>query len=125
MGHGSLEQLRCTQCLWTEQVQDYSGLEAPLPTCPACGGVVRPCVVLFDEMLPADAKALYGRELDRGFDLVVSIGTSSLFPYITLPIAQAVLRGARSVEINPGDTSVSDLVDLKIRLGASEALSGL
>ncbi len=77
--HGDVHKLACTRCMYRDQVEDYARLAIP-PRCPACGEIVRPEVVLFGEMLPADAIAALGRELDRGFDLVVSIGTTSVFP---------------------------------------------
>ena len=63
------EWFRCT-------VKDYAHLEIP-PACPKCGGLVRPLVVLFGEMLPPQAVSMLRRELRTGFDLVVSVGTTS------------------------------------------------
>jgi hypothetical protein len=75
-------------CEFTERVKDYAHL-APCPSCPQCGSVVRPEVVLFEELLPPGKVAVMEREFTRGFDLVFSIGTSSLFPYITAPVLEA------------------------------------
>lgn len=119
--HGDVHDLDCTACEWTTAVDHYGGLE-PLPKCPRCGSVVRPRVVLFGEWLPQRAVAQLHTQLEQGFDLVFSVGTSSLFPYIAQPVVQADLLGARSVEINPGETPVSDLAHLRLRLGAAEAM---
>ncbi|HYO66434.1 MAG TPA: NAD-dependent protein deacylase [Archangium sp.] len=122
--HGDVHDLRCTQCDFTERVVDYSHL-APCPSCPQCGSVVRPEVVLFEELLPPEKVAVMEREFARGFDLVFSIGTSSLFPYITAPVVDAVERQRPTVEINPGRTQLSEVVDVHLQLGAVAACEAL
>lgn len=122
--HGDFHDLSCTGCDHAETVQDYRDL-APLPRCPGCGGVLRPAVILFEEMLPMDKLARLQLELVKGFDVVLSIGTSSLFPYIAAPVLEARRRGRPSIEINPGTSGVSDLVDLRIPAGAAAALSAI
>jgi len=122
--HGNLHDLRCTSCRWRDRVADYEGVTLP-PACPACGRVVRPAVVLFGEMLPDEAVRRLEKELARGFDAVFSIGTTSVFPYISAPISIARSSGKGTVEINPGETEVSDLVDVRIRAGAKDALEAI
>lgn len=119
--HGDLHQLRCIRCDFREELEDFSHLDVP-PFCPRCDEVVRPDVVLFGEDLPVEKLALLGREMARGFDLVFSVGTSSLFPYIASPVLRAKRSGVPTVEINPGLTEVSDVIDLRITSGAALAL---
>jgi NAD-dependent deacetylase len=119
--HGDLHTLLCTGCGWRENVENYSHLSCP-PRCPQCDRVIRPNVVLFDEMLPLDQLAILDRELKHGFDLVISVGTSSRFAYIAEPLELAREAGARTLEINPGVSQVSDLVELKISAGAAAVL---
>jgi excinuclease ABC subunit B len=88
------------------------------PFCPRCHAPVRPRVVLFGEVLPSAAIQHLYAELDQGFDLVFSIGTTSVFPYIAGPVAQASQTGIPTVEINPGETHVSRFVDYKLTSGA-------
>lgn len=122
--HGDVHHLSCTRCDWAEAVADYAHLPA-LPTCPDCGHVIRPDVVLFGEMLPEAAVATLLRELARGFDVVFSIGTSSQFPYITGPVVDLGQRGAVTVEVNPGRTDLSQAVDLRLAMGAADAMTAL
>lgn len=122
--HGDMHKLICVNCLWRRTVRDYSGIEIP-PKCPKCSGAVRPEVVFFGEMLPQDKLSILDRELRRGFDIYFSIGTSSVFPYISGPIVAARGSGKPTVEINPEDTEVSPLVDIKLRMRASQALDAL
>lgn len=120
--HGTMRRMRCTQCPVSEAVDDYSQLKLP-PYCSRCGGVQRPDVVLFDEYLPAAAVATLERELQQGFDLYLSIGTSSAFPYILQPILRARALGLPTIEINPAaETELSRLVSIHLPLRAAVAL---
>lgn len=125
--HGDVHALYCAaRCGWSERVQDYRHLgDALPPRCPACGEVIRPDVVLFGEMLPEAKLARLQAELEAGPELIFSVGTSSLFPYIAQPVLLAKRLGARAVEINPGRTQVSGAVDLRMRSGAAATLEAI
>jgi NAD-dependent deacetylase len=122
--HGDFSRLRCTGCGLERVVDGYADLEIP-PHCHQCGGAIRPDVVLFGELLPADKVRTLQVELARGFDAVLSIGTSSLFPYIVEPVVAAARAGRFTAEINPAETLVSAVVDVRLPMGASAALGEL
>lgn len=122
--HGNVHRLKCTKCHWNTEVPDYANLDVP-PSCPECHHTIRPEVVLFEEMLPEHALHCLFRELEAGFDLVFSVGTSSLFPYITAPVIQMAQRGALTVEINPEPTSISNFVQYAIQAPAGEVFTAL
>ena len=122
--HGDIHELYCTGCNHRERVEDYGGLTIP-PSCGKCGVLVRPAVVLFNEMLPTAAVARLQVEIGRGFDVVFSIGTTSVFPYIAEPIVIARRSGTPTVEINPGDSQVSAIVDIRLRERARVALEAI
>ncbi len=122
--HGNVHELRCPRCTWTRTVEDFSELDIP-PSCPECAAVVRPDVVLFEEMLPDRAVEQLRDELGRGFDVVFSVGTSSLFPYISQPVLMAAMRGIPTVEINPSETDVSPFVRHRVRARAAAALEAI
>ncbi len=122
--HGNLHDLHCTRCSYRTRVPDYSGLELP-PSCPSCGAVIRPGVVLFGEQLPASEVERLLHELERGFDIVFSVGTTSVFPYIAQPVMQARARGIPTVEINPETTVLTDVFDFHIAERAAVALDEL
>ena len=122
--HGNLHDLRCTRCPWRTSVSDYAQLAMPAD-CPECRGLVRPDVVLFGEPLPDSALSALEEELARGFDVVFAIGTSALFPYIARPILVAKSEGVPTIEINPGKTDLSDIVDYRIRASAKTALKAI
>ena len=122
--HGNLSQLHCPQCGWSSPMPPLPTLP-PVPRCPECAGITRPPVVLFGEALPEAEVARYEAELRRGFGVVVSVGTSSLFPYIAAPIQLIQSAGGLAAEINPAPTVVSPAVDLRIRGSAAASLDHL
>lgn len=122
--HGNLHGLSCTACSFRIAVEDYGRLTIP-PCCPECRAVLRPDVVLFGEMLPAETLAVFAEEMNSGFDAVLSIGTTSVFPYIAGPIELARRRGWPTVEINPGESRVSHLVDVRLSMGAAAAMDAI
>lgn len=128
--HGDLRELHCTACAYERFVEDYRDLgpqreEPGVPACPECGAVVRPRVVLFGEMLPSKSLRDYDSELGRGFGAVVSVGTTSLFPYIAQPVIEAARGGVPAIEINPTPTLVSDACSVVVRAGAALALHAI
>jgi len=122
--HGTVHRLRCTECPHSRRVPDFSGMQIP-PECPVCGGVMRPDVVLFGEMLSRHAIGRLEGVLSHGVDLVISIGTTSVFPYIAEPVWWARQAGVPTVQINPGDSEVSHLVTHRLHMRAAEAMSEL
>lgn len=138
--HGNLHQLQCPTCGKQTIVESYAQFDDPRveipPTCEECGGPVRPAVVLFDEYLGDDTVSTYEDWLgmsmmnlmftwgadrprdERPFDVSISIGTSALFAYVNA----AALSGRRTIEINPTETNLSGLVDVRVPAGATEAL---
>ena len=122
--HGDIHDLYCTRCDYAATVADYSELDLP-PSCPRCHARVRPRVVLFGEVLPSHAIQHLYAELDQGFDLVFSIGTTSVFPYIAGPVVQASQMGVPTVEINPTDTNVTRFVDYKLTSGAATSMRAI
>ena len=119
--HGDLHDLRCTQCDYHVMVPDYAGLALP-PLCPRCQGNLRPAVVLFGEEVPEEKLARLWYEFAVGFDVVFSVGTSSLFEYIAAPVELARAAGIATVEINPETTAVTSEVKVKISGGAASVL---
>lgn len=122
--HGSLRSVRCTSCTYRTESPRYADwTPGEVPRCPKCAGVLRPDVVLFGEALPTDAVKTLERELTHGFEVVVSIGTSSAFPYIQAPIELARQHQDRTFEINPEPTLISRMVDEHIAARAGDVLS--
>ena len=92
--HGSLFRTRCTR---DGAIADASGPFTELPPRCACGGLLRPDVVWFGEMLPPGAFERATREVANA-DLLLVIGTSG----VVYPAAGLVsMHDGLSIEINP------------------------
>ena len=122
--HGNMRSLSCSACDLRVFVDNLDEFDIP-PRCSACSAILRPDVVLFGEMLPVEALSRLHRELGIGFGLVVSVGTSSVFPYIQEPLLAARRLGVPTIEINPTETVLSTAVDYRLALGAAQALDAI
>ncbi|WAH57463.1 NAD-dependent protein deacylase [Pseudomonas silvicola] len=123
--HGQLAPLFCRACGAVSD--DLAGvLGQPLPPrCKGCNGVLRPPVVLFEEMLPQGAiEALY-QQVGKGFDAVLVIGTTASFPYIHAPIAETRAAGGFAIEINPLRSGLSASMDVFFESRALEVMPKL
>lgn len=126
--HGSLAAHRCEACAAPYDrpitVPDHAVDRVDPPSCPECGGSVRPGVVWFGEMLPMDAWE-HALQLVGQADLVLVVGTSGIVhPAAGLP---GIARGAGAlvVEVNPVETEISDLAHHVVRDTAAVALPAL
>jgi NAD-dependent deacetylase len=117
--HGDIWMVRCVEC--GAERQDW---RAPLPEIPPrceCGGLLRPGVVWFGE--PLDAAVWTGAErASTAADVFLVIGTSAIvYPAAGL-IDAAKIGGAKLVEINPDETSYSEMIEYVLRGRAGEIL---
>ena len=119
--HGNLHNLRCDHCGFRKSVATFNEIDIP-PGCDTCTKMMRPDVVLFDEMLLTGAIEHLGRQWDQGFDIVFSIGTTSVFPYIAEPVVFASRSGLPTIEINPTETTVTQFCDHRLPVSAAIAL---
>lgn len=111
--HGSLNSPRCIDCsavhespLPSEPLPE-AGIRIEPPRCTRCNGYVRPGVVWFGEMLPAEAwtNALAAA---KDCDFFLSIGTSGIvYPAAELPFA-ALANSATVVHVNPVQFAISN-----------------
>jgi NAD-dependent deacetylase len=123
--HGSLFHDRCTRCQYRAEggVVDATSLET-LPHCPECGGLMRPDVVWFGEMLPARAvEAAFAAAAEAEACLV--IGTSGAV-YPAAGVAHtAKAAGASVVIVDPGPTELDGLADVRLTGAAGDLVPRL
>jgi NAD-dependent deacetylase len=120
--HGNIIENYCSRC---KQPHEYIYAANPTqnepPRCTYCGGMIRPAVVWFGEMLPVDALEA-ASEAACGCDVMFSIGTSAeVYPAAGLPL-EAKRNGALFIEVNPNDTALTRYADVKISAPSGEAL---
>jgi NAD-dependent deacetylase len=105
--HGNIERNYCIKCknIFSEEPDFSKGV----PQC-TCGGLIRPDVVWFGELLPEDQFSA-SESAARNCDLFFIVGTSGVvYPAASL-ITLAKQSGARLAEINIEKTEISGLAD--------------
>jgi NAD-dependent deacetylase len=121
--HGNIERNYCIECKepWypVDEIE-----EAGVPHCKFCGGLIRPDVVWFGEMLPqevfASSEAAAGRS-----DVCIIAGTSAVvYPAVYIPIT-AKNAGSFLIEINIEPTEISRAVDFSIMGKSGEVIPKL
>jgi NAD-dependent deacetylase len=117
--HGNIRKNKCAKC---NRPTEWPRIFDPenLPTC-ECGGLLRPDVVWFGELLPAQIiEQAWSKAETR--ELFFSLGTSAVVqPAASLPLV-AKRGGAYVVEINPEDTPLSPMCDEVFRGPTGEIL---
>ncbi len=97
--HGNIGRVKCFAC--NRVAETFEDTDA-VPRCRACGGMLRPDVVWFGELLPPRALER-AQQAAAGCDVFLSIGTSNVVePAASLPWI-AARRGALVVVINMTD----------------------
>jgi NAD-dependent deacetylase len=118
--HGALHDLLCTRCEISTRHERFDRMDIP-PEC-ACGTVLRPDMPLFGEQLPADPFTRLQLEMDEGFDLVVAVGVTTMFPYLARPILVAKSEGIPTVVIVTQTTELSEVVDFRFKASPMRVL---
>ena len=123
--HGSLFHDRCARC--NRRVEggpvDASSLET-LPHCAECGGLMRPDVVWFGEMLPLRAvEAAFSAAGEAEACLVIGT-TGAVYPAAAVAHAAKAV-GASVVIVDPGPTDLDGIADVRLRGAAGEVVPGL
>jgi NAD-dependent deacetylase len=122
--HGSIRTSGCPGCGATyelDRVLEFLEAGEGAPHCDACSAVLKPGVVFFDELLPADA-------IDRAFELagrarlLLVVGTSlEVWPVAELP-DETLDSGGRVAVVNQAPTRIDDRAELVLREPAGAVL---
>lgn len=107
--HGSLRRTKCTRCAVVED-RGLADL-GERPTCPKCGGFLRPDIVWFHEPLPEDIWEA-GQTAAHECNVLLVVGTSAVvYPAASvIPIAKA--NNATVIECNLTRTEASHAADI-------------
>ncbi len=116
--HGNIARNKCFECsrIYEKEINP----DDPLPHC-ECGGMIRPDVVWFGEMLPHDIlQAAY--DASERAELFFAVGTSAVVqPAASLPLV-AARRGALVVEVNIEPTGLTPVADIFLEGKSGEIL---
>lgn len=121
--HGSIATSTCMQCDAAYTVEQVDSLfnEAGIAECESCSGPVKPDVVLFGELLPADAMAR-AQQLAKEAELMLCVG-SSLVVHPVAGLPQLTLeQGGKLAIVTKGSTPYDGAAELKLEGEVDEEL---
>jgi NAD-dependent deacetylase len=121
--HGSIRTSSCPGCGARYELDEVLALldATDAPRCPSCAEVLKPDVVFFGELLPAEAidRAF---ELARAARLLLVVGsTLEVHPVAGLPL-ETLARGGALAIVNKGPTALDRRADLRIEGSAGDVL---
>lgn len=122
--HGNSTYAKCLDC---EQRHELDGIFArfeqdeSLPSCEACGGIVKTATISFGQAMPALAMER-AEQLTADCDLFIVLGSSlSVYPAAGFP-EYAIRNGAKLAIINRDPTALDPAADLVINEGIGKTL---
>ncbi|RGD60147.1 NAD-dependent deacetylase [Kitasatospora xanthocidica] len=125
--HGTARETQCLRCrVVGPMAEALARVEAgePDPACRACGGILKPRVVMFGENLDPEVLG-QADAIVRACDVFIAVGTSlQVFPVAALPL-DAVRSGAELIIVNGEPTPYDGAAAEVIREPISRALPEL
>ena len=124
--HGSIRTSTCPGCGASYPLARVVELleDGGAPACPACGAMLKPDVVFFGELLPAEA-------IDRAFELareaalLLVVGSAlEVYPVSGLPLETLEAGGDLAI-VNRGPTALDMRATLKVDGSAGEVLAAV
>ncbi|MGQ0551035.1 MAG: SIR2 family NAD-dependent protein deacylase [Armatimonadota bacterium] len=121
--HGNLREAVCTAC---GEVRPIGVIRAALdagtlPRCPDCAGILKPNVVLFEDVLPMRAW-LAAEQAARAGDVMLIVGSSlQVYPAASLP-EETLDAGGRLIIVNREPTPFDSRAAVAIHGEAAEIL---
>lgn len=126
--HGSIASCSCLDCGESVDIEEVGSLLARaadgVPRCAECAQPLKPDVVLFGELLSADALER-ARELCEGADVLLCVGSSlEVHPVAGLPRLTHA-RGGRLAILTQGNTPLDRIAAVRLRGDVVEDLAAL
>ena len=125
--HGSIDHCVCPECgcrVPLDEVLELLEAAPGAPECRACIQALKPDVVLFGELLPAEAMA-DAHALAREADLMLCVGSSlEVFPVATLP-GVTLEAGGRLAIVTQGPTAYDADADVKLTGDVADELQAV
>jgi NAD-dependent deacetylase len=124
--HGSIRTSSCLACGRQASLDEVLRMleHAPAPACGNCGSILKPDVVMFGELLPAEA-IMRATELAESARLLLVVGSSlAVYPVADLP-GRTLAAGGQLAIVNREPTSYDAEASLAIHAGAGETLAAV
>jgi NAD-dependent deacetylase len=122
--HGSIRTSSCLACGERASFDEVVRLleQAPAPSCPGCGSILKPDVIMFGEYLPEQAFER-ASELARRARLLLVVGSSlNVYPIADLP-QETLAAGGKLAIVNREPTPFDGEADLVVHAAAGRTLS--
>ncbi len=122
--HGDIFTGTCVDCYTVYRSAEFHAqfIDAGrIPTCPRCGGIVKPNVILFGEALPVHALMAAKRAVANCDVLLIAGSSLEVAPAADLPML-ARSRQAHVIIVNQGPTYMDNYCDVLIRDDVAAAL---
>jgi NAD-dependent deacetylase len=122
--HGSIRSASCQVCEASYQLEQVEGLfdEEGVAVCAACTSLVKPDVILFGELLPAEAMA-EAEALAARADLLLCVGSSlEVYPVAELP-SVTLARGGELAIVTKSPTPYDPDAAVRLEGDVAEELS--
>jgi NAD-dependent deacetylase len=121
--HGTFAWQRCMECNTHVKTRHVDTNEIP-PRCD-CGGILRPNVIFFGEMIP-QAAHWRSQQVATDCDVMLVIGTSAVVQPAALMPVVAKESGAKIIEINQESTLLTgDISDYLIKGPAGDVMNSI
>ena len=125
--HGSMDTLTCPTCRRVYPLSQFRQAfleQGELPRCQPCRQILKPDIVLFEEMLPAHTWLAAEKHCEQA-DVVLVAGSSlTVMPAAGLPLT-AVERGAALILVNPTPTYLDEQAAVILNQDVAEVLPAI
>lgn len=125
--HGSVSSVTCSRCARrsaSDQMWRQFFADGRVPLCPHCGGVLKPDVVLFGELLPQQVLLVAQREVERCDVLLVAGSSLEVYPAAELP-SRALRNGATIIVVNYEPTYIDSSARVVLHQDVAQALPAI
>ena len=127
--HGHMRQMTCINCFKEYDSapilkEHFESEKIEVPRCPACGGALKPDVILFGEQLPMQV-FIKAQQAVRKADLMLVAGSSlEVHPVADFP-GQVRRQGGQVIIVNKERTVQDDIASVVIRGDVAEILPAI
>jgi len=125
--HGHLREATCMHCLQIYQTDEVMAdylADGRIPRCPGCGGLLKPNIILFGEILPITVLNRAKRHVHQCDVMIVAGSSLEVAPAGDLPML-AKYAGARLIIVNFAETHLDYLADVVIHADVVDVLPEL
>lgn len=122
--HGHMREATCIRCyrlVPAKPLFEKFLSDGTIPTCEVCGGVMKPNVVMFGEMLPVSVMHEAEQESSRCDVMLIAGSSLEVVPAADLPLV-AKKHGAKLIIVNNSSTPVDGQASVVLRADVADAL---